>query len=188
MQRVSVVGTSGSGKTTLAAALAARLGGEFLELDSVNHQAGWVPLPTPEFRRRVAAVAAGERWVIDGSYSSKVRDLVWARADTVVWLDLPKRTVMRRIVWRSFRRAAGRVELWNGNRERWQNLFRLDPEQSILAWAWTRHAVYRERYRTAQADPANAHLRFIRLRTAGEAEELVRCARAEPTSCRAESL
>src|SRR5260370_10676914 len=106
VQRVSVVGTSGSGKTTLAAALAARLGGEFLELDSVNHQPGWVPLPTPEFRRRVAAVAAGERWVIDGSYSSKVRDLVWARADTVVWLDLPKRTVMRRIIWRSLWRAA----------------------------------------------------------------------------------
>ena len=122
MRRVSVVGTSGAGKSTLARSLAAGLGADFLELDSVNHQADWVPLPTAEFRRRVAAVVAGERWVIDGNYST-VRDIVWARADTVVWLDLPRRTVMRRIVWRTLRRVAGRAELWNGNRERWHNLF-----------------------------------------------------------------
>jgi adenylate kinase family enzyme len=83
VRRVSVVGTSGAGKSTLARSLAARLDASFLELDSVNHQADWVPLPTSEFRRRVASVVAGERWVLDGNYS-KVRDLVWARADTVV--------------------------------------------------------------------------------------------------------
>ena len=125
MRRVSVVGTSGAGKSTLGAALAARLGVDFLELDSVFHQPGWVPLPREEFRERVAVAVAGERWVIDGNYSM-VRDLVWARADTVVWLDLPKRTVMRQVIWRSFRRAAARVELWNGNRERWRNFFALD--------------------------------------------------------------
>ena len=57
----------------------------------VFHQAGWVPLPREEFRRRVGAVVAGERWVIDGNYTNQVKDLVWARADTVVWLDLPRR-------------------------------------------------------------------------------------------------
>ena len=118
VRRVSVVGTSGAGKSTLARALAGALGADFLELDSVYHQAGWVPLPR-EYRARVASVTAGERWVIDGNYS-KVRDVVWARADTVVWLDLPRRTVMRRVIWRSSG-ASGRVELWNGNRERWQN-------------------------------------------------------------------
>ena len=57
MRRVSVVGTSGSGKSTLGAALAARLGVDYLELDSVFHQPDLDPLPTPEFRRRVAAAA-----------------------------------------------------------------------------------------------------------------------------------
>ena len=75
VRRVSVVGTSGSGKSTLGAALAARLGVEFIELDAVYHQADWEPLPTPEFRRRVAAATASEGWVIDGGYS-KVRDIV----------------------------------------------------------------------------------------------------------------
>ncbi len=162
MQRVSVVGTSGAGKSTLARSLAARLGASFLELDSVNHQADWVPLPTSEFRRRVASVVAGERWVVDGNYS-KVRDLVWARADTVVWLDLPRHTVMRRVIWRSFRRVAGRVELWNGNRERWRNLFALDKEESVISWAWQTHTANQAKLEAAMADPANGHLRFVRL-------------------------
>jgi adenylate kinase family enzyme len=167
VQRVSVVGTSGAGKSTLSRALAGALSAEFLELDSVFHQAEWVPLPTEDFRRRVGDVVAGERWVIDGNYTSKVTDLIWARADTVVWLDLPRRIVMRRIIRRSFGRVAGRTELWNGNRERWQNLFSLDKEQSVIAWAWQTHAATRARYEAAMADPENSHLKFVRLRSPG---------------------
>ena len=173
VQRVSVVGTSGAGKSTLARSLAVALDADFLELDSVNHQADWVPLPTPEFRRRVASAVAGERWVVDGNYS-KVRDLVWGRADTVVWIDLPRRTVMRRVIWRSFRRAAGRVELWNGNRERWRNLFALDKEESVISWAWQTHAANRAKFEAAMADPANGHLRFVRLSSPAAARRFLR--------------
>jgi adenylate kinase family enzyme len=168
VRRVSVVGTSGAGKSTLGKAVAARIGGDFLELDSVYHQPGWVPLPREEFRRRVSDAVAGERWVIDGNYTSNVKDLIWARADTVVWLDLPRRTVMRRIVWRSFQRAARRVELWNGNRERWRNLFSLDKEESVVAWAWQTHAATRAKLEAAMADPANAKLHFVRLKNPAE--------------------
>jgi adenylate kinase family enzyme len=181
VRRVSVVGTSGAGKSTLAEALAARLGADFLELDSVFHQAGWVPLPTPEFRQRVAAVVAGERWVIDGNYS-RVRDLVWARADTVVWLDLPKRTVMRQVIWRSFRRVARRAELWNGNRERWRNLFTLDKEESVISWAWQTHATTRAKFEVAMADPANSHLEFVRLTTPASVRRFLRSAEPSPAS------
>jgi adenylate kinase family enzyme len=167
VRRVSVVGTSGAGKSTLSRALAAALDAEFLELDSVFHQAGWVPLPREEFRRRVAAVVAGERWVLDGNYTSQVKDLVWARADTVVWLDLPRHTVMRRIIWRSFRRAAGRTELWNGNRERWRNFFSMDKEESVIAWAWQTHAATRAKLEAAMADQGNSHLEFVRLESSG---------------------
>ena len=162
VRRVSVVGNSGSGKSTLARELAAILEVPYVELDGLNHQPGWEPLPKDEFRRVVAAKAAGDGWVIDGNYST-VQPLVWARADTVAWLDLPKSTVMRQIVWRSLRRVAGRQELWNGNRERWQNFFSWDPEQSVISWAWHKHAEYRARYSAAAADPINAHLRFVRL-------------------------
>jgi adenylate kinase family enzyme len=162
VRRVSVVGTSGAGKSTFGAALAGVLGVSWVELDSVYHQADWTPLPLEEFRLRVAALASGPGWVIDGSYGA-VRDLVWARADTVIWLDLPRRTVMRRLIWRTLRRIAGRVELWNGNRERWRNFFTWDDQESVLAWAWHTHGSRRERYAAQLADPANGHLRVVRL-------------------------
>jgi adenylate kinase family enzyme len=157
-----VVGNSGSGKSTLARKLAATLGVPHLELDSVFHQPGWEPLPPDEFKQAVAARAAEDGWVIDGNYSA-VRPVVWARADTVVWLDLPRRTVMRQLTWRTVRRALTRQELWNGNREPVANFFRWDPEQSVISWAWHKHREYRDRYDAAAKDPANAHLTFIRL-------------------------
>ena len=164
MRRVSVVGTSGAGKSTFAAALAALLGVPWLELDSVYHQADWTPLDLSSFRAHVGEVASGPGWVIDGNYS-RVRDLVWARADTVVWLDLPRRTVMRRVVFRTLRRVGGRVELWNGNRERWRNFFTLDEHESVIAWAWKTHGSNRSRYAAELADPALSHLRVVRLRS-----------------------
>jgi adenylate kinase family enzyme len=175
VRRVSVVGTSGAGKSTFAAALAGVLGVPWLELDSVYHQADWTPLPAEEFRVRVAAAASGPSWVIDGNYST-VRDIVWARADTVIWLDLPRRTVMRRIVFRTLRRVGGRVELWNGNRERWRNFFTLDEQESVIAWAWKTHGSRRERYAAAFADPSVNHLRVVRLRSPGAVRRFLRAA------------
>jgi adenylate kinase family enzyme len=167
VHRVSVVGNSGSGKSTLAAALAEHLAAPWIELDSIYHQPGWNPLPAPEFRARVEELAAGDAWVIDGNYTA-VRDLVWARADTVVWIDLARPLVMRRIISRTLRRAARRQELWNGNREPSSNWLTLDPERSIIMWAWTQHDKYRARYGEAMADPAMAHLRFVHLRSPAE--------------------
>jgi adenylate kinase family enzyme len=179
VRRVSVVGTSGSGKSTVARELAAILGVPHLELDAVHHQPGWAPLPTDEFRRIVAARAAAGGWVIDGNYG-RVRDLVWARADTVVWLDLPKRTVMRQVVWRTLRRVALRRELWNGNRERWRNFLTWNPEQSVISWAWHKHAPDHAKYAAAAAaDPASAHLRFIRLASRRDIARFLDDARSE---------
>ena len=184
MHRVSVVGNSGSGKTTVAAELARLIGAPHLELDSVFHQPDWVPLPEPEFRARVAEFIAAPRWVVDGNYSA-VRDLVWARADTVVWLDLPRWQVMRQVVGRTIRRAARRAELWNGNVEPWANFLHLDPEQSIIAWAWTRHRVYRDRFLQAMIGPGHPQLRFVRLTTLAEVRKFLAAA-GRPQASQAE--
>jgi hypothetical protein len=49
----------------------------------------------------------------------------------------------------------------------------LNPEKSIIAWAATRHRVYRRRYADAERDPRWADLRFVRLRTQAEADAFV---------------
>lgn len=163
MRRVSVVGTSGSGKTTVSRKLAAALDVPMLELDGVFHQPGWTPLPVAAFRHAVEEfIARSDGWVVDGNYGA-VRDLVWARADTVVWFDLPRHEVMRRLSWRTVRRGVLRAELWNGNRESLRNFLSRDPERSILVWAWTTHRRKQDRYRAAVHDPAWSHVEFVRI-------------------------
>jgi adenylate kinase family enzyme len=164
-----VVGCSGSGKTTLARSLAGVLGVPHLELDAVFHQPGWEALDDETFRSQVREATAADRWVVDGNYSV-VRDIVWDRADTVVWFDLPYATVLARTVRRTVRRAVTRQELWNGNTEPWSNLWSLKPERSIIAWTATRHGIYRRRYEDAEHDPRWAGLDFVRLRTQKEAD------------------
>lgn len=168
MRRISVVGIPGSGKSTIARELAALLDVPVLELDALYHQPDWTQLPDDEFARRTAELVRTDGWVIDGNYSAVREDVVWAGADTVVWLDLPRRVVMTRLVRRTVRRTLTRQELWNGNRERATNLTSWDPHRSILRWAWTRFRPYRERYEAALGDPTWDHLRFVRLRTPDE--------------------
>lgn len=166
-QRISIVGCSGAGKTRLARHLATRLGCPHIELDAIFHQPGWQPLPRDEFRARVEAAMLAPSWVVEGAYSA-VRPQTLARVDTVIWLDLPRWVVMRQIITRTLSRLLLRKALWNGNRERLRNVLSLDPERSIILWAWTRHAIYRARVSAEQRDPANAGIRFIRLGSRAE--------------------
>jgi adenylate kinase family enzyme len=85
-RRISVVGTSGSGKTTLARQISQRLAIPHVELDALHHEPDWQEAPIDVFRKRVEqslSVIAGLLMAI----TAKVRDIVWSRADTVVWLD-----------------------------------------------------------------------------------------------------
>src|SRR5438132_8383373 len=86
LRRVVVVGTSGSGKTTLAREIARRLSLPHVELDAVHWGPGWTEPPVELFRQRTQEALQGDRWVADGNYG-KVRDLVWGRAEMLVWLD-----------------------------------------------------------------------------------------------------
>jgi adenylate kinase family enzyme len=149
--------------------LAEALGAPHVELDSIYHQPRWTPLSDEEFRARVGEATAHDRWVVDGNYSA-VHEVVWANADTVVWFDLPYATVMSRTIRRTVRRTVTRQELWNGNREPFSNLWSFNPEKSIIAWAATRHAVYRRRYSEAERDQRWANLHFVRLRSQAEAD------------------
>jgi adenylate kinase family enzyme len=174
MQRVSVIGISGTGKTTVGMAIAESLGIPFIELDGIHHQPGWTELPAEDFQARIEPIVAKDAWVLDGNYTSKgVQDLVWPRADTVVWLDLSRAEAMRRVIRRTIRRAATREELWNGNVEPWSNFFDPRPERNIIAWTWTRHPTTREKYQNKIEDPAWSHLDFIRLTSQAEVNDFL---------------
>ena len=167
MRRVNVVGISSAGKSTLARALAEHLGVPCIELDALHWEPGWVEADLETFRTRVLAATAADAWVCDGNYSA-IRPIVLERADTVVWLDLPLRTCLARIIRRTARRARSGEELWGtGNRESWRKQLGRD---SLVWWLLTTHRRRRREYEDRFADPALARLRVFRFQSAADAK------------------
>jgi len=162
---VAVIGGSCTGKTTLSRELARRLGVPHLELDALHHDAGWQEAPAEVLQARVdaALAAAPDGWVVDGNYHGKIGTSVLERADTVVFLDLPFRTALRRVLWRTLRRSITREELWNGNRESLRTALSRD---SIVLWVITHHRTHRAKWPGRLA--SLPRLEVVRLRSPRE--------------------
>jgi adenylate kinase family enzyme len=170
LQRVAVIGTSCSGKTTFARHLASKLNERHIELDSIHWGRNWTPTPKEEFRTLVSHAVAPDRWVLDGNYGS-VRDIVWARATTLIWLNYPFRVVGGRALSRTVGRIISREELWSGNRESFRISFL--SSDSILWWVATTYHRRRREYPLLFKDPAYQHLQVITIHSPADAERLL---------------
>jgi adenylate kinase family enzyme len=166
---VILASASGCGKTTTGRALAERLGLPFVELDSLVHGPGWTETPDDELRRLVEPILAGPGWVVDGSYSRKLGSTVLDAADLVVWLDLPIRVWLPRLVRRTARRISLREELWNGNRETLRGA--VWGRESLFVWAFRSHVRRRRSYPRTLA-PYDV----VRLRTPDEVKRWLQSA------------
>ncbi|MGC3962024.1 MAG: hypothetical protein QM803_01545 [Rhodocyclaceae bacterium] len=160
LRRVVVIGSSGAGKTTFAGELAACLSVPHVQLDALYWEANWTAVDKEIFRQRVIACAADDQWVADGNYRS-VRDVLWARATTIVWLDYSFPRVFSRLVGRTVRRAWTREEIFSGNRESWRMSFA--DKESVIWWmlkTWRRH---QRDFGELMRDPAYAHATRVSL-------------------------
>lgn len=160
-RRIAVVGVTGSGKSTLAASLAEILGLAHIELDALRFGPNWSEPPDEVFRARVAEALQAPGWVTDGNYS-RVRDIIWKQAETVVWLDYPFLLCFFRLLRRSFRRVVFRIELWGGNRETLRGV--LFEKDALFPWLFKTFPRRRREYPLLLSQPEYAHLRLIRLR------------------------
>jgi adenylate kinase family enzyme len=151
LRRVLIIASaSGNGKTTLGRQLAARLEVPFVELDAIVHGPNWTEISDAALRDALVPVLRGGAWVIDGSYQRKLGDLLLREAELVVWLDLPIRVWLPRLL----RRTAGRVvrgqELWNGNRESLKDA--VWGRESLFGYALTTHVRKRREWPAQLAD------------------------------------
>ena len=167
------MGTSGSGKTHLGARLTRALGIPHVELDGLYHGPDWTPAEPAQFRADVQRLADTEAWIADGNYAA-AREVLWQRAELVIFLDLPRWRVVTQLAARTLGRVVRGTTLWNGNREHWRGAFRLDPSENVLAWSWMRYGPDRDEFHAAAADPRWSHVRFVRARSTDAALHLAR--------------
>ncbi len=162
--RVIVAGLSAAGKTTLSRRLSAVLGIPHVELDALHHGPAWTP--RPEFLTDVDRLTASSGWVAEWQYAA-ARPLLAARADVLVWLDLPFPLVLARLVRRTVRRRVRREVLWNGNVEPPLRTIWTDPQHVVRYMVTHRHK-HQELVPAALA--AHPDLRLVHLRSPREVE------------------
>ena len=104
-----IVGGPGSGKSTLARRLGTITGLPVCHLDLIHHKPGWVARPMVEKLPLVAAWESQGRWIIEGGLTRTYPNRM-ARADTIVFLDLP--------VWRRLCRVVRRRITYCGGKTR----------------------------------------------------------------------
>jgi len=158
MERILVVGATGAGKSTLARGVSGRLNLPYHEMDALYFTGpDWAVNET--LTDDVVRLTSEPRWIVDSIGSPEVRDLLWEKADTALWLDYAKHVIMPRVLRRSLGRTVTRERIFGGNRETWAGwLSREHPAW----WAWSQHAGRRREIERRTNDPRFAQLTTLR--------------------------
>ncbi|GEE02853.1 adenylate kinase [Gordonia spumicola] len=156
---------SGVGKTTLGRRIAQVVDAPHTEIDGLFHGPNWTPRTT--FLEDVADLASTEAWVTEWQYAG-ARPVLAARADLLVWLDLPFwTTTFPRVVRRTVLRRVRREALWNGNVEPPFHQILTDPDY-IVRWAVSTRHKYRDQI--PQLDHDSFGLSVVRLTSTREVD------------------
>ena len=159
-----MIGSGGAGKSTFAKRLGQLLDIEVVHLDSLYWKSGWVETPKAVWAERVAELVRRDAWIMDGNYSGTL-DIRFEACDTLIFLDMPRRVCLWRVVKRFLvYRGRTRPDMAAGCDEK------IDLE--FILWVW--NYPKRQRPSVLQRMRENADSkRMIRLRSPAEAERFL---------------
>lgn len=154
MRRVMIIGQPGSGKSTLARALGERTYLPVHHMDRVHWKSGWQERAPAEKVKLVEEIVAGGAWIFEGN-NSATSAIRLARADTLIWLDLPLRVRLSRVILRTLRYwGTPRPDLPEGCPERF--------DREFFSYIWRTRYTGRTKLRDL-FDTAPAHVITTRL-------------------------
>jgi adenylate kinase family enzyme len=169
-QRVVVIGVTSSGKSTLAEKLAKCFNLNYIELDALHWEPNWQEAPREVLRARVEAATKAEKWIVAGNYHI-VRDLIWPKADAVIWLDYPLSTVLWQLTRRTFARWWTQELLWGTNREPLVRHFKFWSQDSLYHWLFKTYWRRKREYPVLLSQPEYQHLKLIQFKHPREVDE-----------------
>ncbi len=159
--RIAIIGTTGSGKTTVARTLSKILNYPNIELDALFWEKNWKKVSDQIFRERVINAIKLDKWIIDGNYEP-IRNLIWERADTVIYLDYTILRTFFQLLLRTTSRLIRNDELWSGNRENFKSAF--FSRKSIIWWMIQTYYSRQKHYTNLFQQPKYAYLSVIHLK------------------------
>lgn len=168
-KRIIIVGTTSSGKSTLAEQLANIFEYDFIELDAFHWEPNWQEAPLEVFRERVDKATNSPGWVVAGNYQ-KVRNIIWKKAEIVIWLDYPLAIVFWQLTRRTFKRWWTQELLWGTNRENLWTHFKLWSEKSLFHWLFKTYWRRKREYPVLFSLPEHHHLEIIHFKHPRETE------------------
>ena len=169
-KRIVVTGTTSSGKSTLAGQLAEKFGYDFIELDALHWEPNWQAAQLEVFRKRVRNRIQAPAWIVAGNYHV-VRDLIWPKAEAIIWLDYPFLIVFWRLTRRTVTRWWTRELLWGTNCEPFWVHFKLWSQDSLFHWLFKTY--WRRKRETPQliSEPGHRHLKLLHFKHPQETDQ-----------------
>lgn len=146
MKRVVVIGSPGAGKTTFVRKLADKTKLPLIHLDYYYHDTNKDYYHSKEaWIARVQKLMAGDSWIIDGNYSSTIPER-FKMADTIIYIDIPRRVALYRVLKR-------RIQYRSKLREDMPADWKEKANWEFLKYVWG----YNKAYRPMIADELEKH-------------------------------
>ncbi|KAF0686154.1 Aste57867_22006 [Aphanomyces stellatus] len=163
--RIAVIGVTSAGKSTLAHKLSVKLGSPFIDSDALLWSPNWQK--ASDYVEKMTSATEPKTWVLAG-HASSTRDLVFQRADMIVWLDYSLWTVFWQLVRRSLHRWWTQELLWDTNYESLWVHFKLWSDKSLVHWLFKTYWRRKRDYPTWFAQ--YPHLKVLRFRSPAETD------------------
>lgn len=168
MKRIIIPGAVGAGKTTLAKQLSKKLGIPHVEVDHIFWLPNWKQRPVEERIKIAKEKLSGDKWIVCGNHSW-LKEIMWDRADTVIWLDYSFWRCLFRVLKRAACLIYTKKEICGGNKESFSRLF--FSKGSILVHLFTKYGKFKKRYSAMMTSSDFKHINFIRLKSPRETEK-----------------
>ncbi len=112
MKKIAVFGKPGSGKSALSKELSCATGIDLHQLDSIVYKKNGELIDPDLFNRQHEEILSSDSWIIDGVGPISSFHQRLERADTLVYIDLPYRTIYWFVTKRLFKGLMVKPEGW----------------------------------------------------------------------------